>query len=1058
MARFSKPNSRTPRLFISYSHRGNGPKWKNALLRALHVFEQHHLIDVWQDGKVRVSSYWNDDIVHAMNSAAVAVVLLTPEALESEYILNTEFPTLRERQRNDDLPVFPVICEQCDWRIHDWLRATQAANNSNPLRQLSETEQDQAFYRLATEIAEELSRAALAKFTQSDESPPPDRIYLDKFPIEGAAGLRDDKLIGREQELALLNLALAQPHTAIVSLVAWGGVGKTMLVQHWLRHLQHNGWLGMQRIYGWSFYSQGTKEDKQASEDSFLAHALEWFGIKYEPTLAPRDKGRLLADAVGREKTLLILDGVEPLQYPPGPMGGQLRVPGVHSLAKHLARRANSTDHAGLCLVTTREPLTDLNDFQSREGSAWGRVLRVDLGNLSENAGAALLHHAGANKAGPASVKPDDKELLAASREVNGHALTLNLLSRFLARAHSGDIRRRDLVKFEEADRNVQGGTTFKMLAAFENWFACEGDIEARALAILKLLGLFDRPAEESCMAALRKPPAITGLTEPLFIIKRDSSSDQMIEQPLSDKAWNDAIHFLADFGLLHTLRVASRKIDGISYAGAQIVSLYGPNAALDQEQSFTFQAAVSIDVHPLIRQYFETKLLSSNERAYFAGHRRLFEFIDSLPLPYWPSTLESLQPLYQSIVHCCKAGSYSEAFDIFMNRVVRGTGDFGFFSTRHLGAFSEDLVALSSFFQSPWSISPQYLNIGTRAWLLNGVAYLLRGLGRLLEADAPLRHSLALRVEEGNWRPAVNCAFNLSDLNLMLGRIEKSLSDAKSAITYSQNPSLRVNSEILSAHVNLGNVLFNKGETEKALSSFHDAEEFLRNEPQCRLLYGVAGANYCNLILTEAEKAAWRQQLTSISIDVSARKPYTDNSAGAAPDHASHIDAAYDRMLQVIQFMRKHPEASLLSIATCQLVLLQAITYRHVLGLKSFNNNKSIIDSRFSLVLEMLRRSNVVQFLISGLLSLSWYGALNGNLINSSDNLNEAWDIAERGPMRLHMANIHLYRARLFFREKHYPWKSPKDDLEAAEKLIQECGYHRRDEELADAKRAILQ
>jgi len=31
------------------------------------------------------------------------------------------------------------------------------------------------------------------------------------------------------------------------------------------------------------------------------------------------------------------------------------------------------------------------------------------------------------------------------------------------------------------------------------------------------------------------------------------------------------------------------------------------------------------------------------------------------------------------------------------------------------------------------------------------------------------------------------------------------------------------------------------------------------------------------------------------------------------------------------------------------------------------------------------------------------------------------------------------------------------KDDLAAAEKLINDCGYHRRDEELADAKATIL-
>ena len=45
------------RIFISYSHRGKGPEWKAALLRALHVFERHHLLDVWQDGKIHVSSF-----------------------------------------------------------------------------------------------------------------------------------------------------------------------------------------------------------------------------------------------------------------------------------------------------------------------------------------------------------------------------------------------------------------------------------------------------------------------------------------------------------------------------------------------------------------------------------------------------------------------------------------------------------------------------------------------------------------------------------------------------------------------------------------------------------------------------------------------------------------------------------------------------------------------------------------------------------------------------------------------------------------------------------------
>lgn len=48
---------------------------------------------------------------------------------------------------------------------------------------------------------------------------------------------------------------------------------------------------------------------------------------------------------------------------------------------------------------------------------------------------------------------------------------------------------------------------------------------------------------------------------------------------------------------------------------------------------------------------------------------------------------------------------------------------------------------------------------------------------------------------------------------------------------------------------------------------------------------------------------------------------------------------------------------------------------------------------------------------------------------------------------MKLHMADILLHRARLF---------SDRAALEAAARLIEETGYHRRDEELADAREAL--
>jgi len=75
----------------------------------------------------------------------------------------------------------------------------------------------------------------------------------------------------------------------------------------------------------------------------------------------------------------------------------------------------------------------------------------------------------------------------------------------------------------------------------------------------------------------------------------------------------------------------------------------------------------------------------------------------------------------------------------------------------------------------------------------------------------------------------------------------------------------------------------------------------------------------------------------------------------------------------------------------------------------------------------------------------------------SAQTDMDEAWEIAERGSMRLFLADIHLHRARLFFREPNYPWESPAADLAAARKLIEKCGYWRRKEELEDAEAVIL-
>jgi len=96
---------------------------------------------------------------------------------------------------------------------------------------------------------------------------------------------------------------------------------------------------------------------------------------------------------------------------------------------------------------------------------------------------------------------------------------------------------------------------------------------------------------------------------------------------------------------------------------------------------------------------------------------------------------------------------------------------------------------------------------------------------------------------------------------------------------------------------------------------------------------------------------------------------------------------------------------------------------------------------------LSAFRYATALHHLPRGLLTAALYHFVRGEHDLARAYLAEAQQIAERGPMPLVLADVHLHRARLF---------RDKGELAKAAKLINELGYGRRDEELADAEDAL--
>jgi hypothetical protein len=538
------------------------------------------------------------------------------------------------------------------------------------------------------------------------------------------------ELIGREDETERLNKAWAKaqnnetqrPH--VLTFVALGGEGKTSLVAKWAADLAYQNWPGCDAVFAWSFYSQGAREEAAASSDVFLKEALTFFG---DPAMAGSaqgafDKGRRLAQLVGERRALLILDGLEPLQYAPTPpMNAKLKDQGLAALLTGLAAK-----NKGLCVVTTRYSIPDLRAYRQTTAP------EVELLRLSKEAGVALLRSLRVT-----GTQPGFETLV---EDVKGHALTLNLLGAWLRDAHAGDIRKRDLVNLEEADIE-QGGHAFRVMDAYVRSFESEGKHGKRALALLRLLGLFDRPADSGCLKALWKAPLIPDLTELLAGI--------------SEAHRNLAITRLENAKLLTVNR------DGSG-------------------------ALLTLDAHPLLREYFAKALREQSPEAWRAAHRRLYEHLCATTKDKPQHTLEDLQPLYEAVAHGCQAGMQQETCEVFRDRIQRGQEAY---STKKLGALGYDLGAVACFFEQPWSRVSPALTEAARGWLLNEAAISLRALGRLTEALDPMRAGFEITIKKEDGENASQSAGNMAqlELELELGEVASAVADAEQSVTYAE-------------------------------------------------------------------------------------------------------------------------------------------------------------------------------------------------------------------------------------------------------------------------------
>jgi len=218
------------------------------------------------------------------------------------------------------------------------------------------------------------------------------------------------RFFGRQQELNLLDEALAGGALSLVAMVGPGGQGKTAIVQHWLQSRVPQP--DIDGIFLWSFYRG---KDSDLCLRNLLAYAIDADQI---PDVSASYCVDRLLPILRRERWALVFDGAEIVQHETGSWFGRFVHPELGRLLDELA----SEPLPGVVAITSRFPLPTL------ENRRHARILSLET--LDAASAVHLLQSFG--------VSGSADELHDAAVSAGLHAKAVELLGTFLLRFSAG--------------------------------------------------------------------------------------------------------------------------------------------------------------------------------------------------------------------------------------------------------------------------------------------------------------------------------------------------------------------------------------------------------------------------------------------------------------------------------------------------------------------------------------------------------------------------------------------------------------------------------------------
>ncbi|MEN9849373.1 MAG: hypothetical protein RL368_2113 [Pseudomonadota bacterium] len=444
----------TMKILISYAH--SDLEHYTSLMKHLTTVDK--LVEAWEDSRLQATP----DCVRALDTklsdCCLMVLLISPAFMESSFITRHELQTLFRQHEERGMKFLPILLQASDL-------------NSLPFNKLSILPKGLVPIEKSLYPSEEWKVIARYIHSQIQELPNPQKTVLSRLLALENLPQPSTRVIGRIDELQVIDRGFNDKQTNIISIIGDSGVGKSALVYEWLERLKPR-YGDAKCVFTWSFQNQCNRNVYAESSDRFFERVLAFYGYQETAPLSIEAKAQQLVTYLRHAPVILVLDGLEPLQHMKDKIYsqvGQLADTGLKILLHKLQQQPLGKN--SIVLLTSRVPLTD--------AEATLRYCHYfNLSPLSVGDGAIFLESLGS--------KGLPRHLTSLSRQCRGYPLALLLLANFLKTFHESDctVGEKLLEKIDSLNN-----PTLSLLQFYETAWA----EDAPERLLLQLLGLLDR-------------------------------------------------------------------------------------------------------------------------------------------------------------------------------------------------------------------------------------------------------------------------------------------------------------------------------------------------------------------------------------------------------------------------------------------------------------------------------------------------------------------------------------------------------------------------------------